>query len=68
MTKQVTFICKTCEYRNENQLGMPGFDPVNTEYESLTEAMEHLMATRLNPQDSTHDIIAVFEEQDAKAK
>jgi hypothetical protein len=42
--KQVIIICRTCEDINKSRLGTTGFDVRDTEYESLTDAMEHLLS------------------------
>lgn len=36
--------CTTCEHYNEMELGTPNFKPRQVEYESFTEAYEHMLA------------------------
>lgn len=45
MDKQVTIICRTCEGINKNWAGTPDYVVLETEYESLTDAIEHLLGT-----------------------
>jgi len=56
---RVIFYCITCEHRNTEELGMPGYILAQTEYDSLNEAIEHLNST-------DHWIEARIEETDAK--
>jgi hypothetical protein len=56
--KQIIFECSTCVYRNKMELGMPGFEPLTTEFDSLTDAFNHLME---NP-DDIHHLIAKVDE------
>lgn len=39
---QIVIICTTCQQINKQELGMPNFEPLQTEYESLTEAWQHI--------------------------
>lgn len=55
--KQVIFRCTTCEYRNSMDLGMPHFIPFNTEFESLSDAYNHMI------NNENHEVIAVIKEE-----
>ena len=44
---QVIFICTTCEDFNKQYLGTDGFIQQQTEFESLTEATEHILSTKI---------------------
>lgn len=41
--KRVIFYCTSCEYHNSLELGMPNYVEAQTEYDSLTEAYEHMI-------------------------
>lgn len=57
--KQVLFKCNTCDYRNSQHRGEPGYDAVWVEFRSLTDAYQHLFDT---VGDGVHDIEAYVEE------
>ena len=43
MSIRVVFICMTCQDRNKQLLGTEGFQPLQTNFDSLTEAMAHTL-------------------------
>lgn len=45
---QIIFICRTCEDTNKQLLGEEGFELKNCEFESLTEAYEHMLDTPMH--------------------
>ena len=53
--KQVIFICTTCEDINKSKLGMSNFELLETRYESLTGASDHLIKTY-----GTHEVVPVI--------
>ena len=61
--KQVIFKCNTCEYRNKVELGIKDYILKETEFESLSDAWQHLKDTISDPYTNTHDIIAFIKEE-----
>lgn len=57
--KQVWFKCRTCDYYNHMELGMPNFKERVIEFGSFTDAQEHLIETNIE-----HDIIAFVKDND----
>lgn len=57
--KQVFFKCRTCDYYNHQELGMPNSKERVIEFESFTDVQEHLIETN-----TQHDIIAFVKEED----
>jgi len=41
MTIEITYECWTCQHRNRQNLGMPGFELIQTEFDSLSDAINH---------------------------
>lgn len=58
--KQVFFKCTSCEDRNSSMLGMDGYIIQQTEFESFTDAWNHMMA---NHNYTHHEIIAFIQEE-----
>jgi len=62
--KQVFFICHSCQDINKQELGMPGFEVLQIEYESLTDAWLHLYTTLHSPAgDGIHHMEAIIKEE-----
>jgi hypothetical protein len=57
----VVFICRTCEQFNSQELGTERFEVKQTEFESLTDASQHLMRY-------DHHMDAVVKEEEINAK
>ena len=58
--KKVVIICRSCEYRNSNYRGLSGFTELQTEYESLTDAWQHLLRTNEDRDDCIHEMEMVI--------
>lgn len=43
---EVIIVCRTCEHFNSMNRGMPDYIEAQTEFESLTDAYEHLLNNR----------------------
>lgn len=59
---QVTFICRTCEYKNQMETGVDGYQQRQVEFESLTDAALHILDTNASRFDSAHEMVAVVRE------
>lgn len=58
--QQVVFRCRTCDDRNRAELGLPGFEPLQTQFESLTDVWVHIQDT-INLETATpHTVIALI--------
>jgi len=53
---RIVFICKTCEYRNGQNLGWEGYVLRDIVFTSFTAAWEHLFETQNDRDDSIHQI------------
>lgn len=60
----ITFVCRTCEDLNKQNLGVSGFEVLQTEFDSLTEAWIHCAETMRAPFTHAHYIDALPREVD----
>lgn len=58
---RIKFICHTCEYRNRVETGVDGYEQRQTEFESFTEAWQHLFEIERHQDEVMHDMEAVVE-------
>ena len=59
MNKRVTFTCMSCEDINKNLLGTDNFIVKETEFDTLTSAVEHILDYGYN-----HYIVAQVQENE----
>jgi hypothetical protein len=43
--KVIIFVCESCNHTNAQLLGTDGFELLKYEYDSLTEAFDHIIET-----------------------
>lgn len=61
--KQIIFKCNTCLHYNRMEAGTPNFEEKQVLFDSLTDAWKHLSYTNDYHYSNTHEIIAIYEEE-----
>lgn len=55
---KIVFVCHTCISKNKHNSDRPAFTPWQVEYDTFSEAWQHLFNTSQDRDESTHFMVA----------